>query len=231
MEIIILGGLAIPVVVFVGIKLLIHAGRIGGKAIDKLSDQAKYEYGESKSVHEHTKKMARIATRETVGGGSEEQAEQKLDDAKVVAKEAALLAGKGAILGAKGIGWSLKTAHQLYFNTEEAKLQLKKDMDSVPGKWENTKKAFNDKIDAIDREYERKEAEAQEKAKANRVKPLKFDKDKKDDKDDYIPILEFASAKGISPDKAMTLIQHGVHQGKLFDDRWYVHKGELVLKY
>ena len=46
------------------------------------------------------------------------------------------------------------------------------------------------------------------------------------DTDKYLPISEFASAKGISNKKAIEMIRDGFYSGGEQKDGWYVHMSE-----
>jgi len=47
------------------------------------------------------------------------------------------------------------------------------------------------------------------------------------DTDKYLPISEFASAKGISNKKAIEMIRDGFYSGGEQKDGWYVHMSEI----
>ncbi|MDO8846228.1 hypothetical protein [Methylicorpusculum sp.] len=46
-------------------------------------------------------------------------------------------------------------------------------------------------------------------------------------KEEYIPIEEFAEFKGITTEKAIAMIRDGFYQGRIMNDRWFVHYSEV----
>jgi hypothetical protein len=182
-------------------------------AIDRTSRAAEREYGESSNLHEHTKKVTRYAARETIGDGSEEKTDQVIQDTKDVAVGAAKLAGKGAWLGAKAAGYGLKTAHQLYFNTDEAVEKVKKDWDSIP-----------DKVDKFKTSLEEK---AQQNIEAQAKQEAAYQKGSSADSSEYIPVYEFAKYKNVSSGKVIEMIQDGIYKGRKFGSEWKIHFSEL----
>ncbi len=184
---------------------------------DNVSRTAESDYGESTSIHEHAKKMGRVIVRDTVGEGSEDKTDAALEDAKTLGKKAVIATGKGLGTSLKAAKYGLKTAHQLYFNTDEAVEKLKQDIETTKNKIEEKYPPQSPLSKPSQAGLQAKKSTLKLAAPSNN--PL--------DQNNYITLEYFCNVKGLEKEKAIKMIRDGFYQGRLFNGEWMVHSSEV----